>query len=327
MLRDLVVSFSIVTALVAPLVWYAGHPECTLWHSSAHQASAADVSSFSPIIVSRFNYSADGARFLSSYRGEVAGRQSLILHDTTQKTLRFPIAVHDDKCYLAILAPDGLHILYATETGKLCWIDLKSFETVTLEEFSNTDSAMFVAVSISPDGRWLAAVDNIGRISVCDAMGSARTRLPATTNSSVLDLRFSHDGRQLSAAFGNGLIAVWDLEGRGAPKCLRGHNRAATGAVFLPDAKRLISAGLDDSIRIWDLACGREEWRGEFGLQGVKALAVSADGTLAAWAGCGRRIICWDLERHEMKFEIAEHSLLFDHLRQRGRANSLLPIG
>jgi WD40 repeat protein len=222
--------------------------------------------------------------------------------------------VHDDKCYLAILAPDGLHILYATETGKLCWIDLKSFETVTLEEFSNTDSAMFVAVSISPDGRWLAAVDNIGRISVCDAMGSARTRLPATTNSSVLDLRFSHDGRQLSAAFGNGLIAVWDLEGRGAPKCLRGHNRAATGAVFLPDAKRLISAGLDDSIRIWDLACGREEWRGEFGLQGVKALAVSADGTLAAWAGCGRRIICWDLERHEMKFEIATPIKVIAHL-------------
>jgi hypothetical protein len=83
MLRDLVVSFSIVTALVAPLVWYAGQPECTLWHSSAHQASAADASSFSPIFVSRFNYSADGARFLSSYRGEVAGSQSLILHDTS----------------------------------------------------------------------------------------------------------------------------------------------------------------------------------------------------------------------------------------------------
>src|SRR5262249_57489119 len=96
--------------------------------------------------------------------------------------------------------------------------------------------------------------------------------------------------------------------------CLRGHSRAATRAVFLPDAKRLISAGLDDSVRIWDLACGREEWRGEFGLQGVKALAVSADGTLAAWAGYGRRIICWDLELREMKFEIETPIQVVAHL-------------
>jgi WD40 repeat protein len=72
---------------------------------------------------------------------------------------------------------------------------------------------------------------------------------------------------------------------------------------YLEGDAQIISGALDDSVRIWDLADGREVWRGEFGLRGVRALDVSPDGKTAAWGGFDRRVIVWDLAHRRKKFE------------------------
>jgi WD40 repeat protein len=87
-----------------------------------------------------------------------------------------------------------------------------------------------------------------------------------------------------------------------------------TTALFLPDGKRIISSGLDDTVRIWDISSGREQWRGEFGLFGVTALAVSKDGATAAWAGHQRKIVVWDMVRGRRKFEINTSGTVVCHL-------------
>jgi WD40 repeat protein len=86
-------------------------------------------------------------------------------------------------------------------------------------------------------------------------------------------------------------------------------------AEFFADGRRIISAGLDDTVRIWDIAGGRELWRGEFGLFGVRALDVSADGTAAAWGGYNRKIVVWDLERGQKKLDIVTPVSVVCHLK------------
>jgi WD40 repeat protein len=98
-------------------------------------------------------------------------------------------------------------------------------------------------------------------------------------------------------------VAVWDLLSGRLLQILVGNSRSANNAAFLDDDTRIISGSLDDSVRIWDIARGREDWHGEFGLGGVRALDVAPDGKTAAWGGFDRRIIVWDLEHRRRKFE------------------------
>jgi WD40 repeat protein len=82
-----------------------------------------------------------------------------------------------------------------------------------------------------------------------------------------------------------------------------GNSQPVTAVEFLPGDQRIISAGLDSVVSIHNLDSGHEEWRGEFEYAGFTTLAVSADGRTAAWGGCNRRIVVWDLEINEKKFE------------------------
>jgi WD40 repeat protein len=55
---------------------------------------------------------------------------------------------------------------------------------------------------------------------------------------------------------------------------------------------------------MWEIASGNEVWRQEAEFLGAMSLAVSTDGSLAAWGGYSHGIVVWDLDRGESKFEM-----------------------
>jgi WD40 repeat protein len=113
----------------------------------------------------------------------------------------------------------------------------------------------------------------------------------------------------------DGSICHWQLETGTLLREIAGNGLPATAVAFLPGDQRIISAGLDGGVRICDLRSGREEWRGEFGKLGISALALAPDGKIAAWGGYDHRIVIWDVELKEKRFEITIPATVVSQLK------------
>ena len=75
------------------------------------------------------------------------------------------------------------------------------------------------------------------------------------------------------------------------------------------------STARDPEYQVWPLSYFGAATKHEAALSGVHCVAVSADGKLAAWAGFSPRIVVWDLERQQQKFEIATSATCFYYLQ------------
>jgi WD40 repeat protein len=224
------------------------------------------------------------------------------MHDAVYGSGAMPIDVAGEPVSAIALGPDSRHLAVATYRGKLLWIDLESSNTAVLVD--NLRSSMFTTAAISADGRLLAAADaRAGSIYVCSPAQGTMLRLTARRQSSVSVLRFSRDGRRLVSAQSDGSICHWDLATQAVLNEFAGSSQPVTAVEFLPGDQRIISAGVDSVVSIRNLDSGHEEWRGKFEHAGITTLALSPDGRIAALGGYNRRIVVWDLEINEKKFE------------------------
>ncbi len=293
----------IIASLMTAGVWYAKTGTMQRWAGSTFEADEIPVAALPTVTVNSVGWSADGKTLMSLSRGEPSFQAYIALHDVAQPTGRMPIDVMGESINSAALAPDGRHMLTSNFKGELWWINLDSLDSTRLVKLPNRQ--VVSATAIAADSRWVAAATDSSAICVCDTANMKLTTLHSERHSRISDLRFSNDGKQLVDCHNDGTISLFDVATQKLLQEFIGHEPVVSGADFLADGERIISAGTDDSVRIWDISSGREVWRGEFGLFGIKSLAVSADGAIAAWGGFNRKIIVWDLLRGKKRFEIS----------------------
>ncbi|HEY2253214.1 MAG TPA: WD40 repeat domain-containing protein [Planctomycetaceae bacterium] len=290
----------LIAVLVGAGIWYAKCPEeLRRPLSEMHLIESAEATSL--VIVKRVSWSQDGRKLLTLAFGDVGSDGPLVLHDLEDHSPRMPIEFSAEPVHTALLAADGRHVVVASYDRTLWWIGLESDERRALLELPPGAGILDAALSL--DGRQLAAASTAGSIYLGDPENWLGTVIASGLTSRVSELRFSRDGRRLICAAQDGALCVWDLQSGTDPQCWKAHAGPAMAAAFLTD-ERIISAGLDDTIRVWSAPAGREIWRGDFGLSGIRALALSSDEKLAAWGGGQRRIIVWDLENVCKKYEI-----------------------
>jgi len=315
-LRNTAAGMMLIAALVAIGAWHAHCPTalsralpqlCLGFDSTSDGGLDGNAQSEHPrslVYCRRVCWSPDGRKLLSLTRGECGLDGPLVVHDLDDRPLCMSIDMHGEPVARAVLAPDGRRVLVATDEadrGRLWWLGLESDERKLLLEAPTRTG--FTAIAISSQGNLSAAATSDGLIFLCDAASHSPAVLVAGVKSRISDLRFSNDGRRLVSAGQDGWLCVWDLQSGEVLQRWKGHDQLATAAAFL-SGDRLISAGLDDTVRIWEISTGREIWRGEFGLFGVNALAVSADGKTAAWGGHQSKVVVWDLENARKKFDV-----------------------
>ncbi|HEV3229754.1 MAG TPA: WD40 repeat domain-containing protein, partial [Solirubrobacteraceae bacterium] len=118
------------------------------------------------------------------------------------------------------------------------------------------------AVAFSPDGRLVAAGDNVGTGLVYTAAGGLVARLygdPGVSTSDfesfddVRDIAFSHDGRYVVTAGARGASRIWAASSGSLVATLRGSSPVQS-AGFSADGTLLVTGTEDGRARVWQLS-------------------------------------------------------------------------
>ncbi len=109
-------------------------------------------------------------------------------------------------------------------------------------------------------------------------------------------LAFHPRGEQLVCAHEMTLVA-WELPTGGAPRLARNDNRKHfTALAYHPDGARLFATSNDATVHVFDARTLARVRRYTWRLNRLSALAVSADGALAAAGSATGDVVLWDLD-------------------------------
>lgn len=113
------------------------------------------------------------------------------------------------------------------------------------------------ALSISPNGRWLASAGKSGEILIRDLRSGTVRRQLCGHSGRVLALAWSGEGRRLASAGSDAVVRVWESASGRLERELSGHAGSVLALAWSREGRRLASAGNDGRIRIWDVETGR----------------------------------------------------------------------
>ena len=154
----------------------------------------------------------------------------------------------------------------------------------------------------SPDGRLMAVGLKEEGVALLNALDLARSgKTFVETRGEVKVLAFSPDGRTLAAVTRDGDVTIWDV----ASRALRHRSISAggyrTGVAFSPDGRTLFANGIVGGVDLWNVAAGAA--LGTIGAGGTGDVALSADGTLVAFAKASTgvaRAQVWDAAKRTL---------------------------
>jgi WD40 repeat protein len=154
-------------------------------------------------------------------------------------------------------APD---VAFSANGQQLALVDIRNIylresETRKLITVLKSDLAIF-DITLSPDGRWLAAAQNDATVTLWDltakpAPTSTLLHLPASSPQTyVWRVDFSSDSGLLAGAASDGALLVWQLPGL-QPVFSRNLSHAISGLAFKPNTYLLAVGVLDGSVYIY----------------------------------------------------------------------------
>jgi RNA polymerase sigma factor (sigma-70 family) len=192
------------------------------------------------------------------------------------------VAYAPDGRTVASPGPDDLVCLWDPSTGK----EKRRF---------HTGEKLILSVSYSPDGRTLATTGFMGsRVRLWDPETGTELHRTVGHNASVHSLSFGPDGKSLLSAGSDEALIRWDVAtGEGQTLLRLDPDGSFHSADFSAGGRIVATGGTDGSICLGDSvghALGTLRHAG-----GVKAVALSRDGTVLASSGEDQTVRFWDV--------------------------------
>jgi WD40 repeat protein len=144
-----------------------------------------------------------------------------------------------------------------------------------------------MAVSWSPDGKWLATGSRDGTAKVWEVAGGRELLTLKGHTSAVWSVSWSPDGKRLATASADETAKVWDAAG-GREVLTLGHTSPVESVSWSPDGKALATGSYDGTAKVWEGAGGRELCTLQGHTSHIQSVSWSPDGKwLATGSGDG----------------------------------------
>ena len=170
--------------------------------------------------------------------------------------------------------------------------------------------AEWLSLSLSPDGRRLAAGALDGRLWFWDDATADRPRGRVLNCQAGADellcgrplqtVAFAPDGVLLAAGSADNTVSLWDPTkgGAGGPvRRLSGHRQPVRSVVFSHDGRTLASAGQNGSVVLWDTATGHRLGDALAGHEGaVTGVAFGPGDRSLVSGGDDQGVLVWDVD-------------------------------
>ncbi|MBK9777640.1 MAG: WD40 repeat domain-containing protein [bacterium] len=162
------------------------------------------------------------------------------------------------------------------------------------------------SVAVAPDGTWLVAGLNDGRVVILDRAAVAAP-VVLHEGSGWASVAVSPDGRRIAAAHRDGFVRMWEATTRRLIGSWPAHADFAQVA-WAPRGDRLVTGGGDGLVKVWEPASGRLLHTFNRHTRRVYCLAVSDDGRLVASGGMDQLAVVHDLQTGEHLTTFHAHS-------------------
>ena len=163
------------------------------------------------------------------------------------------------------------------------------------------------AVTIAPDGTWLATGCDDGSVRIWDPATGRQRAAPTGYHGGVAAVVIAPDGAWLASGGRDGSVRIWD-PATGQQHAVDGHPGGVTAVVIAPDGTWLASGGRDGAVRIWDRATGRQRAALTGYHEGGMAVVIAPDGAWLASGGWDGSVRIWDPATGRQRAALTGHT-------------------
>jgi WD40 repeat protein/serine/threonine protein kinase len=242
--------------------------------------------------------------------------QTLPLAEVTSE--HYQIAFNDAGDYLTLLSADPSLSSLSVQTWRFPGGEAELPQSIPL---SINDSS---PVTLSGDGRFLAAGFEDGRVEVWDVAAARRVMVIDEQSAAIVDVAFDPGGRLLASAGRDGVVSLWDVAAaipgeRSEPVATIDGSAGFQALGNLVHIEFMGETGLAlgylGGVEVWNVA---EPDRPLYALQGpiklTRDFAAGLSGTLIATGGQEGTANIWDMSTGSHRLTLAQHAAPIDDL-------------
>jgi len=219
-----------------------------VWESTSMKKVISDQAHDAEVI--SVSFSSD-SRFLVSIGKDNTLKIWDVAEARLKQTLKYAsnLSLEPAELGMAGFSPDGAMIATSVDKNKIVFWDVAS--GLRLFEWDAIDRKV-EGVSFSPDGQYLAAINN----NTVDLWNISAKRIVRTLkgfSSLISSLDVSADGKLIASANQDGTVKIWDLATGRNMRVLTDHKAYCEAVKFSPNNQYIASAGRDNTINVYNV--------------------------------------------------------------------------